>query len=71
MTPTAIAQPADVPTQVGYRKWICMVCDFVYDEGQGLPAEGIPPGTRLEDIPDSWACPDCGVTKADFEPFVG
>lgn len=51
------------------RKWICVVCDFVYDEALGLPAEGIAPGTRLEDIPDTWACPDCGVTKADFEPY--
>lgn len=53
----------------GYRKWICMVCDLIYDEALGLPGDGIAPGTRLEDIPDTWACPDCGVTKADFEPY--
>jgi len=35
-----------------------------------VTAEGIPAGTRLEDIPESWACPDCGVTKADFEPYA-
>jgi rubredoxin len=52
------------------QKWVCLVCDFVYDERLGLPAEGIPPGTRFEDIPDSWACPDCGVTKSDFELAV-
>ena len=49
------------------RKWICMVCDYIYDEALGMPDEGIAPGTRFEDIPDSWACPDCGVTKSDFE----
>ncbi|BBP02630.1 rubredoxin [Sulfuriferula plumbiphila] len=49
------------------RKWVCMICDYVYDEARGIPDEGIAPGTRFEDIPDSWACPDCGVTKSDFE----
>ena len=49
------------------QKWICLICDFVYDETLGLPDEGILPGTRFADIPDSWACPDCGVTKHDFE----
>lgn len=54
---------------LAYRKWICMVCDLVYDEALGLPADGLAPGTRMEDIPDTWACPDCGVTKADFELY--
>ena len=48
------------------RKWECVVCDFVYDEAMGLPAEGIAPGTPWEDVPDDWMCPDCGVTKASF-----
>jgi rubredoxin len=52
---------------VAYRTWMCVVCGFIYDEAEGLPEEGIAPGTRWEDIPDSWVCPDCGVTKADFE----
>lgn len=55
---------------VGTRKWICMVCDYIYDEAQGIPEEGIPAGTPLAAIPDTWSCPDCGVTKADFEPYV-
>ena len=49
------------------RKWQCLVCSFVYEEEKGIPEEGIPPGTPFEDIPDDWACPDCGVGKADFE----
>lgn len=48
------------------KKWRCLVCDFIYDEAQGLPEEGIFPGTRWDDIPDSWTCPDCGAAKADF-----
>lgn len=50
-----------------YRKWQCIVCGFVYDEAAGLPEDGIAPGTRWEDIPEDWACPECGVSKADFE----
>lgn len=51
---------------VAGRIWICLVCDFRYDETRGLPEEGIAPGTRFEDIPDDWVCPDCGMGKADF-----
>lgn len=49
------------------KKWMCVVCGFIYDEAEGLPEEGIEPGTRWEDVPDTWTCPDCGATKADFE----
>lgn len=50
-----------------FTTWVCVVCGFVYDEALGLPDEGIPPGTRWADIPDDWQCPECGVSKADFE----
>jgi rubredoxin len=49
------------------KKWKCLVCDFIYDEAAGLPDEGIEPGTKWDDIPDDWICPDCGVGKSDFE----
>ena len=49
------------------KTWQCIVCGFIYDEAQGIPEDGIAPGTRLEDIPTDWECPDCGVAKADFE----
>ena len=49
------------------KKLVYIVCGFIYDEAEGLPAEGIAPGTRWEDIPDDWRCPDCGVAKGDFE----
>ncbi len=47
--------------------WECLVCGFIYREEDGLPEEGIPAGTRWEDIPEDWYCPECGVSKADFE----
>ena len=49
------------------KKYICIVCNFVYDPAVGMPEDGIAPGTAFEDIPDDWECPDCGVSKADFE----
>ena len=33
----------------------------------GMPAEGITAGTRWEDVPDSWCCPDCSASKSDFQ----
>ena len=43
-----------------FKKYECVICGFIYDEAEGLPDDGIPPGTRWEDIPDDWECPDCG-----------
>ncbi|WOX05913.1 FAD-dependent oxidoreductase [Microbulbifer pacificus] len=50
-----------------YRIWECLVCGWVYDESKGAPEDGIPPGTRWEDVPKDWQCPECGVGKDDFE----
>jgi rubredoxin len=49
------------------KSYMCVVCGFIYEEAKGHPAEGIAPGTRWEDIPDNWHCPDCGAGKEDFE----
>jgi len=50
------------------KKYVCVVCGFTYDPAIGMPDDGIPAGTPFEKIPDDWTCPDCGVSKADFEP---
>ena len=52
-------------------KYICTVCDFIYDPEIGDPEGGIEPGTQFEDIPDDWVCPLCGVGKEDFGPYNG
>ena len=44
-----------------------MICMHVYDESEGDPDAGIPPGTLWEDIPDDWRCPSCGASKGFFE----
>jgi rubredoxin len=52
------------------KKWMCILCAFIYDEALGMPDEGVLPGTRWEDVPDTWTCPDCSATKSDFEMVV-
>jgi rubredoxin len=46
---------------------MCVICGYVYDEEQGLPSEGIAPGTAWKDVPENWRCPDCGASKDEFE----
>jgi rubredoxin len=49
------------------NKYQCLVCDYIYEETVGMPDDGIAAGTKWDDIPDDWVCPECGVTKDDFE----
>lgn len=50
-----------------FKQYICVVCGLIYDEAEGWEDDGIAPGTKWEDVPETWTCPDCGVTKDDFE----
>ncbi len=52
---------------MSFKKWRCLICDYIYDEALGAPSDGIEPGTRWADVPDSWTCPDCGASKTDFQ----
>ena len=54
-------------TGTPYRCYMCLICGFIYDEAEGSPEEDIPPGTRWEDVPMNWTCPECGARKEDFE----
>ena len=53
------------------KKYVCIVCGYIYDPAIGIPDEGIAAGTAFDDIPDDWACPECGVSKSDFEVMEG
>ncbi|OUJ18674.1 Rubredoxin [Methanonatronarchaeum thermophilum] len=48
-------------------KYICTVCEYVYDPEEGDPEGGVEPGTPFEKLPEDWVCPDCGVGKDMFE----
>ncbi len=50
------------------KKYKCSVCGYIYDPSKGDPDNGIEPGTAFENLPDDWTCPECGVSKDEFEP---
>ena len=47
------------------KKYTCP-CGYVY-EALGDPENGIPAGTKWEDLPEDWTCPVCGLGKELFE----
>lgn len=47
--------------------YMCLICGFVFNEEEGDMDAGIAPGTRWNDVPLSWRCPDCGAGKEDFQ----
>ena len=49
------------------KKYMCLICGHIYDEEYGDPDTGIAPGTKWEDVPPNWTCPDCGARKEDYE----
>ncbi|HEX4885750.1 MAG TPA: rubredoxin [Casimicrobiaceae bacterium] len=49
------------------KKYMCLICGWIYEEEVGAPDDGIPPGTKWEDVPPNWTCPECGARKEDFE----
>ena len=51
------------------KKYICTVCQWVYDPAVGDPEQGIEPGVSFESLPDDYVCPLCGVGKDEFEEF--
>lgn len=51
------------------KRYRCTICSHVYDPAEGDPENGIAPGTLFEHLPEDWSCPECGASKADFEPM--
>ncbi|WP_374679773.1 rubredoxin [Hydrocarboniphaga effusa] len=64
------AEAAEKPTaDAQMKRWICVICGFIYDDAVGMPEHGIAAGTRFEDLPDDWICPECGSPKSAFEIY--
>lgn len=40
-------------------KYQCEACGYIYDSDKNS-------GIKLEELPDSWTCPLCGVDKSKF-----
>ena len=50
----------------GFEEWhptryLCSMCNYIYDEARGEPHRGIPAGTKFEDLPDDYVCPVCAL----------
>lgn len=52
------------------KKYVCTICGYIYDEAAGNPSGGTAPGTRWEELPESWVCPLCGAPKSLFREQV-
>jgi rubredoxin---NAD+ reductase len=48
------------------KKYMCLLCGYVYDEALGWPEDSIAPGTTWANVPPDWLCPECGASKSDF-----
>jgi len=51
------------------KKYVCTICGYIYDPLSGDPENGVPSGTKWEDVPEDWVCPECGAPKDSFEPY--
>jgi len=64
--PTYVKDESEPPKPAESGKYVCNVCGYVYDPAAGDPENGIKPGTKFEDLPDSWVCPVCNAPKSEF-----
>jgi isopentenyl diphosphate isomerase/L-lactate dehydrogenase-like FMN-dependent dehydrogenase/rubredoxin len=48
------------------KKYICKLCNYVYNEETGDPKNNIPPKTSFEALPEEWRCPICDAKKDKF-----
>ena len=48
------------------KEYVCYICGFIYDESKGIPQDGIPAGTKWEDLPEDFVCPVCAGSKSAF-----
>jgi rubredoxin len=51
------------------KKYICTICNYIYDESKGHPEAGIAPGTKWEDLPEDFVCPICGASQDAFDAY--
>jgi flavin reductase (DIM6/NTAB) family NADH-FMN oxidoreductase RutF/rubredoxin len=64
--PTYVKEESVKTSPEDSGKHVCNVCGYVYDPAVGDPDNGIKPGTRFEELPDSWVCPICNAPKSEF-----
>lgn len=65
--PAFTPKPKEKERMAAMDKYVCTICDYVYDPLLGDPENDIPPDTPFEKLPDDWVCPVCGAGKEVFE----
>jgi len=65
--PSGIVKREAGKEEANMQKYVCTVCNYVYDPAVGDPDSGIAAGTPFSDLPDDWVCPVCGVGKEEFK----
>ena len=46
----------------------CLRCGYIYDPREGAPAQGVSPGTRFDDLEDTFRCPSCRGPRDGWVP---
>ncbi|MEZ4537578.1 MAG: iron-sulfur cluster repair di-iron protein [Cyanobacteriota/Melainabacteria group bacterium] len=49
------------------QKYVCPLCDYIYDQTRGDPVYGIAPGTSFDSLPEAFRHGDCVATIDMFE----
>lgn len=49
------------------QKMGCTLCGYIYDPELGDSDNDITPGIDFDDLPEQWACPECGAEKDQFD----
>lgn len=52
------------------KMWQCQNhnCGYIYNPEKGDKKGKIPKDVPFEELPDTWRCPLCGVSKKMFKP---
>lgn len=63
-----MSEPASEKTlaEQAPARYECVSCGYVYEPSKGDDKAEIPSGTLFEELPKTWRCPVCGVSKSQF-----
>ena len=50
-----------------WDRWVCRICEYIYDPCIGDPKQGVEAGTSFHELPKDWICPDCSAGKDNFK----
>lgn len=51
------------------QRWICTVCQYIYNPAEGDPVNDVPPGVAFDELLSDWRCPLCKAAKTFFERY--